>query len=195
MRFKKHEHGIQYFNSLLSSLSLPFYDVAALSKLELINRLKYEGAILFARKIKINQRIGWKDELYKPQFPMYQQIKYTLDPSTNTARYKLVYQPARVMDKIPLMPMKQNFLENMALWCYDSDTHEVVIVFKDDQENSRMLDPMWMVNMSAADINKLFRHDIFYEDKYAPQALEFQRVACFCFYRGIHAGSTWSAQY
>ncbi|MFS8023039.1 hypothetical protein Hanom_Chr16g01446741 [Helianthus anomalus] len=99
------------------------------------------------------------------------------------------------MDKIPLMLMKQIFLENMALWCYDSDTHEAVIVFKDDQDNFRMLDPMWMVNMSATDINKLFRHDIFYEDKDAPQALQFQHVACFCFYRGIHAGSTWSAQH
>ncbi|MFS7990470.1 hypothetical protein Hanom_Chr11g01059221 [Helianthus anomalus] len=62
----KREYGIQYFNSLLSILSLPFYDVAALSKLELINHSKYEGEILFARKIKINRRIGWKDELYKP---------------------------------------------------------------------------------------------------------------------------------
>ncbi|MFS8024958.1 hypothetical protein Hanom_Chr16g01469391 [Helianthus anomalus] len=131
----------------------------------------------------------------KPTIPEAQVDYMKFEKSTSTGRYKLVYQLVRVMDKIPLMPMKQNFLENMALWCYDSNTHEVVIVFKDDQENFRMLDPMWMVNMSAADINKLFRHDIFYEDKDAPQALQFQRVACFCFYRGIHAGSTWSAQH
>ncbi|MFS7965885.1 hypothetical protein Hanom_Chr09g00767401 [Helianthus anomalus] len=99
------------------------------------------------------------------------------------------------MDKIPLMPMKQNFLENMTLWCYDSDTHEAVIVFKDDQGNFRMLDSMWIVNMFAADINKLFRHDIFYEDKDTHQALRLQCVACFCYYRGIHAGSTWSAKH
>ncbi|KAJ0466355.1 hypothetical protein HanPSC8_Chr14g0595321 [Helianthus annuus] len=186
----KREHGIQYFSSLLSILSLPFYDVAALTKLELINRSNFEGATLFARKIKMNRRTGWKDKLYKPQFPIYQQIKFTLDPSTNTARYKLVYQPAKVMDKIPLIPMKRNLLENMALWCYDSDTHEAVVVFKDDQENFRMLEPMWIVNMSATDINKLFRHDIFYEDKDAHQALRFQRIACFCFYHEIHAGSS-----
>ncbi|MFS7948053.1 hypothetical protein Hanom_Chr06g00555461 [Helianthus anomalus] len=191
----KREHGIQYFRSLLSILSLPFYDVAALTKLELINRSNFEGATLFARQLKINRRIGLKDELYKPQFSMYQQIKYTLDPSTSTARYKLVYQSANVMDKIPLMPMKLNFLGNMALWCYDSDTHEAVILFKDGQENFCMLDPMWIVNMFAADINKLFRHDIFYEDKDAHQALRFQRVACFCFYQGIHAGSTWTAKH
>ncbi|KAM0006802.1 hypothetical protein Hdeb2414_s0161g00818611 [Helianthus debilis subsp. tardiflorus] len=167
----KREHDIQYFSSLLSILSLPFYDVAALTKLELINRSKFEGATLFARKLKINLRIGWKDELYKPQFPIYQQIKYTLDPSTNTAKCKLVYRPVKVMDEIPQMPMKQNFLENMVLWCYDSDAHEAVIVFKDDQENFRMLDPMWIINMSASDINKLFHHDIFYEDKDTYQAL------------------------
>ncbi|KAF5794259.1 hypothetical protein HanRHA438_Chr08g0337221 [Helianthus annuus] len=191
----KREYDIQYFSSLLSILSLPFYDVAALTKLELINRSNYEGATLFARKRKMNKRTCWKDELYKPQFPIYQQIKFTLDPLTNTSRYKLVYQPTKVMDKIPLMPMKQNFLENMALWCYDSDTHEVVIVFKDDIENFCMLEPMWILNMFAADITKLFRHGIFYEDKDTHQALWFQRVACFCYYHGIHAGSSWSEKH
>ncbi|MFS7981993.1 hypothetical protein Hanom_Chr10g00957541 [Helianthus anomalus] len=96
------------------------------------------------------------------------------------------------MDKIPLMPMKQDFLGNMKLWCYDSDTHEVVIVFKNDEDNFRMLDPMWIVIMSAGDIKTLLQHDIFYEDKDAHQALLFQRVACFCYYRGIHVGSSWS---
>ncbi|MFS7928290.1 hypothetical protein Hanom_Chr04g00319041 [Helianthus anomalus] len=112
----KREYGIQYFRSLLSILSLPFYDIATLTKLEIINRSNFEGATLFARKIKMNKRTGWKDELYKPQFPIYQQIKFTLDPSSNTTQYKLFYQSAKVMDKIPLMPMKQNFPEDMALW-------------------------------------------------------------------------------
>ncbi|MFS7926263.1 hypothetical protein Hanom_Chr04g00295051 [Helianthus anomalus] len=83
----------------------------------------------------------------------------------------------------------------MALWCYDLDTHEAVIVFKDDRENFRMLKPMWIVNMYASDINKFFRHDIFYKEKDAHQALRFQRVACFCYYRGIHAGSSWSEKH
>ncbi|KAF5768006.1 hypothetical protein HanXRQr2_Chr14g0631331 [Helianthus annuus] len=158
----KREHGIQYFNSLLSILTLPFYDVAALARLELINRSNYEGATLFAQKLQMECRKGWKDELYKLQFPIYEQIKFTLDPATNMARYRLVYQPVKVLDRIPLMKMKQDILGNMALWCYDSDTHEAVIVFLNDKENIRILDPMWIVNMSAADIDRLFRHDIFY---------------------------------
>ncbi|MFS7925703.1 hypothetical protein Hanom_Chr04g00288171 [Helianthus anomalus] len=91
--------------------------------------------------------------------------------------------------------MPHNFLEEMRLWCYDTDTHEAVIVFDGDRENFRMLDPMWIVNMSASDIGKLYRHNIFYEDKDAHQTLRFQRVACFCYYRGIHAGSSWSEQH
>ncbi|MFS7982358.1 hypothetical protein Hanom_Chr10g00961891 [Helianthus anomalus] len=55
---------------------------------------------------------------------MYEQIKFTLDPATNTARYRLVYKPVKVLDRIPLMKMEQDILENMALWCYDSDTHD-----------------------------------------------------------------------
>ncbi|MFS8001066.1 hypothetical protein Hanom_Chr13g01185861 [Helianthus anomalus] len=152
----KRKHGIQYFMLLLSIRTLTFYDVAALTKLNLINQLNYKGANLFACKLRIEHRKGWKDELHKPQFPIHEQIKYTLDPTTNTACYKLVYQPVKVMDKIPLMPMKQDFLGNMALWCYDLDTHEAVIVFKNDEENIRMLDPMWIVNMPAAEIDKLF---------------------------------------
>ncbi|MFS7910332.1 hypothetical protein Hanom_Chr02g00105051 [Helianthus anomalus] len=81
----KREHGIQYFNSMLSILTLPFYDVSDLSKLEKINPSNYYGATLFSRKLKFERRRGWKDELYKPQFLVYQQIKYTLDPLTNTA--------------------------------------------------------------------------------------------------------------
>ncbi|KAJ0476304.1 hypothetical protein HanHA300_Chr13g0475881 [Helianthus annuus] len=49
----KREHGIQYFKLLLSILTLPFYDVAALARLELINRSNFEGAKLFARKLKM----------------------------------------------------------------------------------------------------------------------------------------------
>ncbi|MFS7960305.1 hypothetical protein Hanom_Chr08g00701681 [Helianthus anomalus] len=161
--------------------------------MEIINRSNYFGATLFARKLKFERKKGWKDELYKPQFPVYQQIKFTLDPLTNTARYKLIYHPAKV--KIPLIPMEQNSLDDVALWCYDSDTHEAVIIFKGDKENFCMLDPMWIVNMSANDIDKLFRHDIFYEDKDAHQALRFQRFACFCYYRGIHTGSSWSLKH
>ncbi|MFS7979263.1 hypothetical protein Hanom_Chr10g00925331 [Helianthus anomalus] len=164
----KREHEIQYFNSMLSILTLPFYD---------FERIR-----------------GWKDELYKPQFPVYQQIKYTLDPLTNTARYKLIYQSSKVMDKIPLMPLKQNFLDDMALWCYDSDSHEAVILFKGENENFRMLDPMWIVNMSTADINKLFRHDIFTKTRTRIKRYDFS-IACFCYYRGIPAGSSWSEKH
>ncbi|KAM0046304.1 hypothetical protein Hdeb2414_s0009g00314611 [Helianthus debilis subsp. tardiflorus] len=49
----KREHGIRYFKSLLSILTLPFYDVAALARLELINRSNFEGAKLFARKLRM----------------------------------------------------------------------------------------------------------------------------------------------
>ncbi|KAJ0801705.1 hypothetical protein HanPI659440_Chr03g0120201 [Helianthus annuus] len=51
----KREHGIQYFKSLLSILTLPFYDVAALARLELINLSNFEGAKLFARKLRIER--------------------------------------------------------------------------------------------------------------------------------------------
>ncbi|MFS7930500.1 hypothetical protein Hanom_Chr04g00345041 [Helianthus anomalus] len=104
-----------YFKSLLSILTLPFYDLAALARLKLTNRSNFGGAKLFARKLRIERRNGWKDELYKPQFPMHEQIKFTLDPATNMARYRLMYKPVKVLDNISLMMMEQDILTNMAL--------------------------------------------------------------------------------
>ncbi|KAJ0578632.1 hypothetical protein HanIR_Chr05g0250121 [Helianthus annuus] len=104
---------------------------------------------------------------------------------------------AKYLQTLPardLHHLQQDFLGDMRLWCYDSDTHEAVIVFNDDR-NFRILDPMWLVNMSASDITKLYRHDIIYEDKDAHQALKFQRIACYCYYRGIHSGSSWSERH
>ncbi|MFS7937786.1 hypothetical protein Hanom_Chr05g00431781 [Helianthus anomalus] len=46
----------------------------------------------------------------------------------------------------------------MKLWCYDSDSHEAVILFEGDKENFRMLDTMWIANKSVADINKQRRN-------------------------------------
>ncbi|MFS7928172.1 hypothetical protein Hanom_Chr04g00317691 [Helianthus anomalus] len=68
--------------------------------------------------------------------------KFQLDPTTNTARYRLMYKPVKVLDRIPLMSVEQDILENIALWCYDSDTHEAVIVFRSDKESLCILDPM-----------------------------------------------------
>ncbi|KAM0007440.1 hypothetical protein Hdeb2414_s0141g00811181 [Helianthus debilis subsp. tardiflorus] len=59
----KREHGIQYFNSLLSITSLPFYDVTALTKLKLNNRSNYDGATLFEKRLRFNRRNGWEDKL------------------------------------------------------------------------------------------------------------------------------------
>ncbi|MFS8003261.1 hypothetical protein Hanom_Chr13g01211941 [Helianthus anomalus] len=55
-----------------------------------------------------------------------------------------------------------------------------------------MLDLMWIMNMSIADIDMIFRHDILYEDKDTHLALLFQHVAYFYYYRGTHVGSSWS---
>ncbi|MFS7952106.1 hypothetical protein Hanom_Chr07g00603031 [Helianthus anomalus] len=88
----KREHGIQYFKLPLSILTLLFYDVAALAKMNVISQSNFEGVTLFSHKLRMECRKGWKDELYKPQFPMHEQIKHTLDPETNAALYKHVYK-------------------------------------------------------------------------------------------------------
>ncbi|KAF5774951.1 hypothetical protein HanXRQr2_Chr13g0606581 [Helianthus annuus] len=158
----KRECGLQYFRSLLSILSLPYYDVAVLAQLRVINRVEDKMVNLFAKKIRLERRRGWKDPLYKPQFPRYEQIRFTLDPDTNTARYRLVYDPPKLMKKIPLLKMRTDFLGNFRCWVYDADTGEAVILFQDSQENFRMIDPMWITNMSRSDIIVLKDHEINY---------------------------------
>ncbi|KAJ0726369.1 hypothetical protein HanPI659440_Chr12g0469541 [Helianthus annuus] len=191
----KRESGLQYFRTLLSILTLPYYDVAVLAQLDVINRAKESMVDLFAKKIRLERRLGWKDPLYKPQFPRYEQIKFTLDPETNTARYRLVYDPPRVMKKIPLLKMKTDFLENFRCWVYDADTGEAVILFRDNAENFRIIDPMWITNMSRSDIIVLKDHEINYLVQDRDQAMKFQRMARYCFNLLINAGSAWSAHH
>ncbi|KAJ0456269.1 hypothetical protein HanIR_Chr15g0760491 [Helianthus annuus] len=191
----KRETGLQYFRTLLSILTLPYYDVAVLAQLDVINRAKEHMVDLFAKKIRLERRLGWKDPLYKPQFPRYEQIKFTLDPETNTARYRLVYDPPKVMKKIPLLKMKTDFLGNFRCWVYDADTGEAVILFRDNSENFRMIDPMWITNMSRSDIIVLKDHEINYLVQDRDQAMKFQRMARYCFNLLVNAGSAWSSHH
>ncbi|KAJ0726320.1 hypothetical protein HanPI659440_Chr12g0468961 [Helianthus annuus] len=191
----KRECGLQYFRSLLSILSLPYYDVAVLAQLEVINRVEDKMVDLFAKKIRLERRRGWKDPLYKPQFPRYEQIRFTLDPETNTARYRLVYDPPKLMKKIPLLKMKTNFLGNFRCWVYDADTGEAVILFRDSQENFRIIDPMWITNMSRSDIIILKDHEINYLVRDREQAMKFQKMALYCFNLLVNAGSAWSSHH
>ncbi|MFS7945798.1 hypothetical protein Hanom_Chr06g00528401 [Helianthus anomalus] len=52
----KREYSIQKFQIAAERFILPFYDVAALTKLELIISSNFEGATLFARNIKMKKR-------------------------------------------------------------------------------------------------------------------------------------------
>ncbi|KAJ0773612.1 hypothetical protein HanOQP8_Chr03g0101281 [Helianthus annuus] len=191
----KRENGLQYFRTLLSILSLPYYDVAVLAQLDVINRDEEKMVDLFAKKIRLERRRGWKDPLYKPQFPRYEQIRFTLDPETNTARYRLVYDPPKVMKKIPLLKMKTDFLGNFRCWVYDADTGEAVILFRDSQENFRIIDPMWITNMSRSDIIVLKDHEINYLVRDREQAMKFQKMALYCFNLLVNAGSAWSSHH
>ncbi|KAJ0897171.1 hypothetical protein HanRHA438_Chr08g0342721 [Helianthus annuus] len=191
----KRESGLQYFRTLLSIMSLPYYDVAVLAQLDVINRVEDKMVDLFAKKIRLERRRGWKDPLYKPQFPRYEQIRFTLDPATNTARYRLVYDPPKVMKKIPLLKMKTDFLGNFRCWVYDADTGEAVILFRDSQENFRIIDPMWITNMSRSDIIVLKDHEINYLVRDREQAMKFQKMALYCFNLLVNAGSAWSSHH
>ncbi|KAF5802520.1 hypothetical protein HanXRQr2_Chr06g0260431 [Helianthus annuus] len=191
----KRECGLQYFRSLLSILSLPYYDVAVLAQLDVINRVEDKMVDLFAKKIRLERRRGWKDPLYKPQFPRYEQIRFTLDPETNTSPYRLVYDPPKVMKKIPLLKMKTDFLRNFRCWVYDADTGEAVILFRDSQENFRIIDPMWITNMSRSDIIVLKDHEINYLVRDREQAMKFQKMALYCFNLLVNAGSAWSSHH
>ncbi|MFS7992806.1 hypothetical protein Hanom_Chr12g01086631 [Helianthus anomalus] len=85
------------------------------------------------------------------------------DPTTNTGKYKFKYKAPDILKHIPLPKMSQDFLGNMHLWCYDGDTTEAVIVFKDETPNFRIFDSMWIVNLSKNDIAPLVHHDIVFE--------------------------------
>ncbi|KAD5802704.1 hypothetical protein E3N88_14064 [Mikania micrantha] len=73
--------------------------------------------------------------------------------------------PPKVMKKIPLRKIRQDFSDNFRWWYYDGRTAEAVIVLckENTWDSVRIFDPMWLTNLSSEDVKTLYKCQIFFE--------------------------------
>ena len=97
------------------------------------------------------------------------------------------------MKKIPFMPMEQNVCHNMRCWCYHTNTGEAMIVLAENGRwrTIKILDPIWLMNMSKSDIEALFLNKLLYRPEDYDLAKQFIDMVEVCYAYDIHAGSEW----
>ena len=112
------------------------------------------------------------------------------DPVTKRPKVTLKWKPPKVMKVIPLPKLKQDFSRHFRWWYYDWRSSEAVIVLDVDGnwETIRILDPMWLTNLSEDDVYTLYKCQIFFDVRDMDQALRYMRVIRVCFAHKIHAG-------
>jgi hypothetical protein len=181
----KREFGVQYLKSPSDFSSLPYWDVRELARRPFINNGNYQMASWFENLVKFESRTKFKH--LKPQKPERFRSKSKIHPITKKPLVILKCKAPKVLKKVPLKKMEQNFGKNLKWWYYDNATGEAVIVLKDNRV-IRVFDPMWLINLSEEDIRCLYYNQILFNTEDIEQALQFQRVIRICFAFNIHAG-------
>ncbi|KAL8257365.1 hypothetical protein R6Q59_029406 [Mikania micrantha] len=193
----KRERGIDYFKHPHDFKTLPGFEVNQLARMKLLYSEDSGMSAWFSRQIQYEYRKRWVN--FQPQQPERYYLP-EIDGDTRKHKVILKWLPPKVMKKIPLRKMRQDFMEGFRWWYYDGRTGEAVIVLCKDKkwETIRIFEPMWLTNLSHTDVQALFRHQIFFDVQDMVQALQFMRVIRLCSIFKIHAGADWkdiSAKY
>ncbi|MFS8019465.1 hypothetical protein Hanom_Chr15g01404091 [Helianthus anomalus] len=97
------------------------------------------------------------------------------------------------------MKLEQDFHEEFRGSYYDSSTAETVISLRSKEmfiwRCIRILDPMWLVNLSNKDVECLFFTKIWYEAADKVQAMQYQNVINTCYAKDIHSGRMWETNW
>ncbi|KAD5507936.1 hypothetical protein E3N88_15639 [Mikania micrantha] len=188
----KREKGIDYFKHPHDFKTLPGFEVNQLARLNMLYSEDSGMSAWFSRQIKYEYRKRWVN--FQPQQPERYYLP-EIDGDTRKHKVILKWLPPRVLKRIPLRKMRQDFMDGFRWWYYDGRTGEAVIVLCKDKkwETVRIFDPMWLTNLSHKDVQALFRNQIFFDVPDMVQALQFMRVIRLCSIFKIHAGADWKA--
>ncbi|KAD6118944.1 hypothetical protein E3N88_10215 [Mikania micrantha] len=188
----KRERGIDYFKHPHDFKTLPGFEVNQLARLKLLYSEDSGMSSWFSRQIQYEYRKRWVN--FQPQQPERYYLP-EIDGDTRKHKVILKWLPPKVLKKIPLRKMRQDFMDGFRWWYYDGRTGEAVIVLcKDKQwETVTIFEPMWLTNLSHKDVIALYRHQIFFDVQDMEQALQFMRVIRICICLKVHAGADWKA--
>jgi len=95
------------------------------------------------------------------------------------------------------MPMEQNVCHNMRCWCYFPTTGEAVIVLSENGKwrTIKILDTIWLVNMSKSDIEALFLNKLNYRPENFDLVKPFIDMVEMCYAYEVNAGSEWTTKW
>ncbi|XP_076931301.1 uncharacterized protein LOC143596097 [Bidens hawaiensis] len=187
----KWEKGVQYYENIRDVLTLPGWDVHTLARRPFVNRGGHQTVNMFYRHLIFEVNHGFK--FFKPQVPRRKRID-EIDPRTGWRKLVLKVKPPKTMKQVPVKTMPQDMHLSFNRWYYDNRTGEAVIVQGRGLKTKliKIIDPMWLVNLSETDNDVLYREQILFERKEDYNlALQFQRVVRVCHEHGIHSCRDW----
>ncbi|MFS8002404.1 hypothetical protein Hanom_Chr13g01201691 [Helianthus anomalus] len=119
-----------------------------------------------------------RDEMDRTKIVAHYPKKVTkIDPVTKENDVTLHIKRSQAMKDMSLMKLEQDFYEEFRDWYYDSSTVEAVISLRSKEtfiwRGIRILDPMWLVNLSKKDVECLFFTNIWYEAVDKIQAMQY----------------------
>ncbi|KAL8239559.1 hypothetical protein R6Q59_016126 [Mikania micrantha] len=171
----KRERGIDYFKHPHDFKTLPGFEVNQLARLKMLYSEDSGMSAWFSRQIQYEYRK--RSVNFQPQQPERYYLP-EIDGDTRQHKVILKWLPPKVLKKIPLRKMRQDFTEGFRWWYYDGRTGEAVIVLCKDKnwETVRIFEPMWLTKLSHKDVIALYRHQIFFDLQDMEHALQFMRV-------------------
>ena len=186
--------GVQYFKRVQDLRSLPYWDVRSLVKKKLLGAERNGYIRHFVDQLTYEANTKWKN--YRPQFPE-RIVKSNELKENGLPKVILKYKAPRVIKRIPFMPMEQNVCHNMRCWCYFPTTGEAVIVLSENGKwrTIKILDPIWLVNMSKSDIEALFLNKLNYRPEDFDLAKPFIDMVEMCYAYEVNAGSKWTTKW
>lgn len=173
----KKETGIDYFEKVTDLKTLPYPDMFELTRHDM---LYCEGTGLPEYVQNRLRREFFKKQwiFMKPQWPK-KKLSTTKFRASGEPAVIWIYKPARVMKRIPLRRMPQNFSDRFIRWFYDCKRTEATIVLglpNGDWEAVRVFDPMWLRNLSHKDIETLYNSRMGFAEAGKDQAMRFVNV-------------------
>ncbi|KAI3802324.1 hypothetical protein L1987_30454 [Smallanthus sonchifolius] len=182
----KRSDGVQYLKPRIKYFNtLPRCEMNGLASKPLINRSKFGLADVIANLIK---REGGSGK-YKKLNPQKGKRVRIIDQKTGKVTWKYKFKSVRVVLKISLKKIPQDFLGNMKWWYVDVNTGEARIEDKDNKVIVCFYDAMYLINFSKKDQRTLRKNEIMFTYELKEQGLQYKRVLEICRRYGVHAGS------
>ena len=187
----KRTNGIDYLKSVRDfQEAYPHFDLMVLGMKRLIYGEEHEWAKWLSKKLWEAYKFN-KWDVIRPTRVERIEDKAKIDPNTNLPKVVLKYAKPCTLKKIPLREMPQDFTPHFKWWYYDNHTGEAVIslVKNGKGETIRVLEPMWLINLSLQDIDTLYYNKMMFRMEDMMMALQFEMVIRICFAYQIHAGA------